>query len=114
MGYSRLVRVGSFVYVSGTTAADEQGGAASESAYHQTTLILTRIKDALAQVGARLEDVVRTRIYVIDIDDWPEIGRAHAEFFGEVHPAASMVEVRRLISPGLLVEIEADAVVSGD
>lgn len=75
VGYSRLVRVGSFVYVSETTAADEQGGAASESAYHQTTLILTRIQDALAQVGARLEDVVRTRIYVIDMTT----GRRSAE-----------------------------------
>lgn len=115
VGYSRVVRVGPFVYVSGTTATDEGGAIVGASdPYAQAKQALRNVEAALRQVEAGLEDVVRTRIYVTNIDHWEEIGRAHGEFFGETRPATSMVEVRRLISPGMLVEIEADAVAEGD
>jgi enamine deaminase RidA (YjgF/YER057c/UK114 family) len=101
-GYSRAVRVGPHVHVAGTTAP-------GDGPYAQAIEILRRIEAALQSAGATREHVVRTRMFVTNIDDWPEIGRAHAEFFGEIRPAATMVEVRRLIAPDLLVEIEADA-----
>jgi len=113
VGYSRAVRAGSFVYVSGTTATDEEGNVvAFDDAYTQTVQALRNVEAALRRAEARLKDVVRTRIYVTDIENWEEVGRAHSEFFGGMRPATSIVEVRRLISPEMLVEIEADAVTS--
>lgn len=112
VGYSRAVKVGGQVFVSGTTAVDEQGAiVGKEDAYAQAKFILEKIGKALQAAGASFGDVVRTRIFVTSIDDWPAIGRAHGEVFKDIRPAATMVEVSRLIDPELLVEIEVDAVV---
>jgi enamine deaminase RidA (YjgF/YER057c/UK114 family) len=112
VGYSRAVRVGNTVYISGTTATDASGRVVGAGdAYTQTKQALRNIESALARAGARLAHVVRTRIYVTDITRWQDIGRAHGETFGAVRPATSMVEVRRLIDPDMLVEIEADAII---
>ena len=112
VGYSRAVRVGNVVHISGTTATDASGHVVGAGdAYAQTRQALRNIESALARAGARLAHVVRTRIYVTDITRWQEIGRAHGETFGAVRPATSMVEVRRLIDPDMLVEIEADAII---
>lgn len=113
-GYSRAVRVGNGVYVSGTTASDEQGNVMGVGDPHaQTVYILQKIERALTEAGATLKDVVRTRMFVTDISRWQEVARAHAEFFGGIRPAATMVQVAKLIDDDHLVEIEVDAVIGG-
>lgn len=113
VGYARAVRVGDVIYVSGTTATDSKGAIVGEGdVYAQATQAIRNIKSAVERLGGRLGDVVRTRIYITDIDRWEEAGMAHGEFFHEIRPATSMVEVKRLIDPKMLVEIEAEAIVS--
>jgi enamine deaminase RidA (YjgF/YER057c/UK114 family) len=110
IGYSRAVRVGPFVHVSGTAGTNPDGAVASPDPYQQARQALENIEAALKTAGASMADVVRTRIYVTDISQWEAIARAHAEYFGDVRPAATMVEVRRLITPEMVVEIEAEAI----
>ncbi|MDH5626114.1 MAG: RidA family protein [Nitrospira sp.] len=112
IGYSRAVRVGAALYVSGSTAMTPSGLVGKGDPYAQTIQTFKTIEAALKQAGASLNDVVRTRIYMVNIDQWQEVGRAHGEIFGTIRPATTMVEVKRLIDPDMLVEIEADAVVS--
>lgn len=114
VGYSRAVRIGNIIEVAGTTAVDENGEViGGDDPYVQAHFALSKIARALREAGASLQDVIRTRIYVTDISHWEAVGRAHGEFFGAIRPASTMVEVSALISPELLVEIEASAVLGG-
>lgn len=109
VGYSRAYRVGDWILIAGTTAAAPGGGATSPDARLQTLEALRRVREALAALGGSLDDVVRTRLYVTDADDWAGVARAHREILGHVRPVSSMVEVSRLLDPDLLVEVEAEA-----
>ena len=112
IGYSRAVRIGNVIEVAGTTALDEAGNlVGANNPYAQTKYIITKIERALIKAGATLKDIVRTRIFTTDISRWEEIGRAHGEFFREIKPASTMVEVKSLINPAMLVEIEATVIV---
>ena len=111
IGYSRAVRIGNVIEVAGTTAVDEAGNlVGADDPYEQTKFVITKIEKALMKAGATLKDIVRTRIFTTDISRWEAIGRAHGEFFSEIKPASTMVEVKALINPALLVEMEVTAI----
>jgi enamine deaminase RidA (YjgF/YER057c/UK114 family) len=112
VGYSRAVKVGNTIEVSGTTAMDGDTLIGKDNIYEQTVFIFQKIEKALQQLDSSLRDVVRTRMYVTDISKWEEVAKAHGEFFKEIKPATSMVEVRRLIADNLLIEVEATAIIS--
>jgi enamine deaminase RidA (YjgF/YER057c/UK114 family) len=112
VGYSRAVKVNNVIEVAGTTSTKESEIVGINNPYLQTRYILEKIADVLKELGSTMKDIVRTRMYVVDINQWEEIGKAHAEFFGDIQPAATMVEVKSLIHPDLLVEIEVTAIVN--
>ncbi len=110
-GYSRAVRIGDHIYISGTTASDESGAVMGETPYEQTVYIFKKIEQALIESGATLNDVVRTRMFVTDIDRWEEVAQAHGEVFSEIRPVCTLVAVKALVTSEHLVEIEVDALV---
>src|SRR5687768_8803229 len=112
VGYSRAVRVGNVVHVAGTVASDENGQVMGEDVYTQTVYIIRKIQHSLKAAGAELQDVVRTRLYVTDVLTWEEVARAHREFFDQIRPVCTMVQVSALIGTGYLIEIEAEAIIS--
>ena len=114
IGYSRAIRINNIIEVAGTTAVDGEVVVGEGNVYEQSVFIFTKIEKALKQLGSSLQDVVRTRMFVTNMDDWEAVGKAHGEFFKNIKPVATMVEVKRLIDPRLLIEIEVSAIIDSE